>query len=403
MTHHNGADVLSTKRSRYEVLSAEAVHDIESIGLPVPVQFQSAEDLKFTTWKTYKDELDTGGHTDIFGQNDSLVARDSGFSDVKNIVYPMKYLTAVSIIVCVLSNVYAIVAADLPLIFGQEDAVEVKGFLITTALGNSLFGEDSNFPMHRILPGLELVFLGILTVHLLILAVSALLFPLVSYQDEDYKQLVRWTSAAQLFWEVLPALTTFSCMKLLYYVTPSVFSTEAYNVSVEVQERYDAGQRLKGVRIMLWYICSRSFFLLLGFDAFLVKFRIAEAVMNGEDYHAKHAVLGAVFLFQVLSIVNLNVFVRERLFLFLFAGEDGKLSLDEQCRKDIWQALLARQMFRELGYVKGLVALISFDDYDYQMLVLDSSQKAGSHTASACQSRAPSETISRERSMLIEV
>merc|ERR1712187_806141 len=82
--------------------------------------------------------------------------------------------------------------------------------------------------------------------------------------------------------------------------------------------------------------------------------------------------LGAVvFLFQILGVVNLNFFVRLRLFIFIFGGEDGNFDIDEKARTDVWNAMLARKIYQEHGPIKGTIIMLGFDDYDFQLLVLE--------------------------------
>merc|ERR1712023_592873 len=83
-----------------------------------------------------------------------------------------------------------------------------------------------------------------------------------------------------------------------------------------------------------------------------------------------------MFLFQVLNIVNLNWFVKERLFIFMFAGSDGNLDNDEAARADIWNALIAKRIHSEFGFFKFLIIMLGFDDYDFQTLVLDIDEDA---------------------------
>merc|ERR1712217_362566 len=78
-----------------------------------------------------------------------------------------------------------------------------------------------------------------------------------------------------------------------------------------------------------------------------------------------------IFLFQMLNVVNLNWFVRERLFIFIFGGQDGNLDNEEAARADVWNALIAKRIYAHFGFWKFLVVMLGFDDYDFQMLVLE--------------------------------
>merc|ERR1712228_951264 len=68
---------------------------------------------------------------------------------------------------------------------------------------------------------------------------------------------------------------------------------------------------------------------------------------------------------------NLNWFVRERLFIFIFGGQDGNLDNEEAARADVWNALIAKRIYAHFGFWRFLVVMLGFDDYDFQMLVLE--------------------------------
>ena len=48
-----------------------------------------------------------------------------------------------------------------------------------------------------------------------------------------------------------------------------------------------------------------------------------------------NVVMAVTFLFQVLGAVKINSFVRERLFIFLFGGQDGQLDHDEKILTEV--------------------------------------------------------------------
>merc|ERR1712196_515351 len=90
--------------------------------------------------------------------------------------------------------------------------------------------------------------------------------------------------------------------------------------------------------------------------------------------------MGFVFLFQLLGVVNLRSFVKERLFLFIFAGEEGNLDSNEKSRWEIWLCILCKRIVEEFGFFKGFVVMLAFDDYDFQKLVLDDAKKVEMRT-----------------------
>merc|ERR1712190_517870 len=93
--------------------------------------------------------------------------------------------------------------------------------------------------------------------------------------------------------------------------------------------------------------------------------------VNEESYRYDSILAITIFLFQMLNVVNLNWFVRERLFIFIFGGQDGNLDNEEAARADVWNALIAKRIYAHFGFWKFLVVMLGFDDYDFQMLVLE--------------------------------
>merc|ERR1712086_773717 len=100
---------------------------------------------------------------------------------------------------------------------------------------------------------------------------------------------------------------------------------------------------------MLSYIATRVAALIIGFDAFLVKLRMVARFADAKVVHTDALLAIAIFLFQMLNVVNLNWFVRERLFIFIFGGQDGNLCNDEAARADVWNALIAKRIYVHFG------------------------------------------------------
>jgi len=107
-----------------------------------------------------------------------------------------------------------------------------------------------------------------------------------------------------------------------------------------------------------------------------VKLRLVAAHVDGQSLKYDGLLAIAVFLFQILNVVNLNWFVRERLFIFIFGGQGGNLSNEEAARADVWNALIAKRIYVHFGFWRFLIVMLGFDDYDFQMLVLEIDEDA---------------------------
>merc|ERR1712046_18489 len=83
----------------------------------------------------------------------------------------------------------------------------------------------------------------------------------------------RWHCVAKIFRSNVPELSTFTAMKLLFYVDPWVFlqqtAIEVGFVKALITHRHYGNAAMRTLAYLTWhYIC-----LLVGTNAFLVKFR----------------------------------------------------------------------------------------------------------------------------------
>jgi len=81
--------------------------------------------------------------------------------------------------------------------------------------------------------------------------------------------------------------------------------------------------------------------------------------------------LCVTFMSQVLGIVQLSTFSRNRVFAFVFAGEDGALSAKEVMIKDSWESMLAQQIWTKLSWYQAIAVYLSYGDADFQKLALE--------------------------------
>jgi hypothetical protein len=187
-----------------------------------------------------------------------------------------------------------------------------------------------------------------------------------------YRDFKRWDAAAKLFWDWLPMLSVYSAMKLLDKIVPSKF---AANLSLELAEATDlkalgfsSAQAYKGV-VAMFFKTVACF--LVGFDIFLLKLRIVNTNAGRPSVDLNDISAIVLLLVQLLGVVQLGPFVRQRIFIFIFAGEDGILQEHEKALMNCWNALLARKIYREFSFHQFLAVMLSFSDEDFQKLVLN--------------------------------
>ncbi|CAK0876262.1 unnamed protein product [Prorocentrum cordatum] len=123
----------------------------------------------------------------------------------------------------------------------------------------------------------------------------------------------RWRIVAKLTWEKLPQLITASAMRSLCHVHPTVFYHELSGCLEEASENFKAKLKWSAVSDLLKFVCSRMFFLWLGLEVFLVKFRATAHLVDQDTATTRNILAAALFLFQVMGTVNLKSTIRDRL------------------------------------------------------------------------------------------
>lgn len=180
----------------------------------------------------------------------------------------------------------------------------------------------------------------------------------------------KWHSVANFFFNVFPTLAQASLVKLLGSVTPAVLVPELmWTINKALSHS-------TGCIVLVWFLATRIGCLFLGFDAFLYKFQIlAEQygnLKNPEGVDTTDLLVNTVlFVNQMLGVVQLGTFTKKRLFVFIFAGEDGAMSEKEDAVRRTWEAFFCYKVFEEHGPIKSILIYLSFSDTDFQKMVLD--------------------------------
>uniref|UniRef100_A0A7S1LNE2 Uncharacterized protein n=1 Tax=Alexandrium catenella TaxID=2925 RepID=A0A7S1LNE2_ALECA len=298
-----------------------------------------------------------------------IIAKDGGFSEVGELWYNARWATALITLVFLVSNLYYTFYVDLLVIERPvPNASEAKptciiAFVLDYVLDElgllGKFGIPERIGGDKIVAGIELT----LTMGRILLTLWHSLRAMFGKTER-----VRWFSAEAVWWSLIPDLYTYSAMRLLHYVSPQVLVADFSIVS-------KSETAWKSV-----FVFHRLACFVIGFDAFLLKCRECREFLAGDLTLGD---LGAllIFLKQVLGIVQLGMFVRDRLFIFIFAGEDGIMQMGEASKKKVWNAMLVREIFRTFSLDKAMVVLLSFDDSDFQKLVLNDTNKLGGKAA----------------------
>lgn len=337
--------------------------------------FGHFEEERTKYWNAFRDKPDPK----ILKDDGLVIAEDGGLSDIDELMYPMQYFSAGLIIVFCFMNGIMLSVVDLRALAHRGTSGQPSYFLLTNSLLSVVWPHNPlEGHVEKVVPFLELLYFAYL---LLKIGYDCLqVWRGLRTERADPKiEFETWLTVTNLCWDDLPQLSSYSAIRLLYFVTPSVVGTQAFALVCFVQDRmHNAHSRMEKVwavlqflRYLLFLVCA----LVIGFDAFLVKFRLSIAYVQSTTLTLYDSLAAFTFLFQILGVVNLNWFVKERLFIFIFGGEDGRVDMKEKARWDVWVALIAKKVFDEYGVMKGLIVLLAFDDYDFQQLVLDDDGK----------------------------
>jgi len=182
----------------------------------------------------------------------------------------------------------------------------------------------------------------------------------------------RWTASADLCLRLLPSMQTFSSMRMLQYIVPAVFTPKMKTLLLELKG-LDQSKWLRKSTALPMFVLTHMVFFFFGFEAFLVKFRQVNRFLSDTDHQAWAVLQLAMFMNQMLGIVQLKIYTQNRLFKFIFGGVDNHVDVDEQYRQDVWKATFVQRVWEASGrrIFPFLSVLLTFNDEDFQQMVLD--------------------------------
>jgi len=182
----------------------------------------------------------------------------------------------------------------------------------------------------------------------------------------------RWHAVSSLFWNSMPELSTFSALRMLKHITPSVLIPR---LSAKIASDKASGTSMcncKFIHFIVWRMCCA----VIGVDAFLMKLReVALRIGNTEATGLEEIIPALAFLNQMLGIINVGIFVRRRIFVFIFGGEDGVMNRDEKATLQTWEAMLAQRIWQHFNCARFVAVMLTYSDNDFQKLVLEDTGK----------------------------
>jgi len=325
-----------------------------------PEEVEIDDELLERYWVQYQKD------PDFFGQ--ISIAKDGGFSEVDELVGGMRYFTAFIAVGFVFLNAYSIISINLANIFNENSPtifLITKELLIATDKAGSLpawLREDT-------------AVLGTLEIAMYCVYVLRMFYNCYQIACPGPKEITRWIGVQELFWSSMPEAAAISGPKLLNYVTPAVVVPDLLNI-------FTVGKHhgiCSFVGNLIFFVVTRLLAGWIGFDAFLFKLQTTSiAISNSlkaDEGIRDPLIYSFTFLNQTLGIVQLGWFVRKRIFAFIFAGEDGVLSPQEDALKEVWESMLARRIWQDLPPIQAIVAYLSYSDFDFQKLALETESK----------------------------
>lgn len=268
---------------------------------------------------------------------------------------------ALQMCVCIITNVGYVIYSDVSVLRKSDDSTS-KRFLVGHRLWKSLIADRVEFTPEQTIVAIELILIALLLTTCIQQAVMSVCAK---------RSCERWRCVCVLFWRTLPQLSSFTAMKLLFWVDPWILFTELFVEFTIMRSRLLHGHWMLGCFRFFWYVLTRVFCFIIGLDAFLVKFRETNRLYVDQEDLTLPIFFGSVtFLFQVIGVVNLSFVVRSRLFFFIFGGDDCVVSSKDKATEWLWNAMLARKIWDSNNVPKFLIIMLSFTDYDIQHLLL---------------------------------
>lgn len=305
-------------------------------------------------------------------------ATDGGLTDMGTLLTDLMYFKAAWKVLLCIANMSMIMVIDIEAITEHWMMMSSDKFLVSKWVAKGLFIPKEQ-TLDIIVPVLELFSLVFLLTRLII---SALIAGLCLHR----KDRLRWTFTAHICWDQVNLLWTFNAVRLLWFIAPDVIFLDMTIIVTHAWQRLGASKgkvwRKRSVICrticdMFRFLCLRMTAFIIGFDALLVKMRLAYRLTNKPEMDMYCLFWGAAFTAHILFVINLKLFATKRLFLFIFGHEDGTLDVDDYAQVEVWQAFMAKSIYEHYGFLRGTVIMLGFDDYDLQRLVLHDEEVPG--------------------------
>jgi len=208
----------------------------------------------------------------------------------------------------------------------------------------------------------------------------------------EYRQ---YSHGTDFFQDTLPLLSTFSLLKFVSFVHPSLIASSYFDM---LQQRsWLPDTKIGTVLVTFYFVLTRLLLAVLAVGAFAMKLLAVglKLIDPGYNVYACGA-LAFMLMNQCMGAVMFERVLQDRLFLFIFGGSDTDFCEDELALKGVYRCRLSKQIWQDYfekadntfqGCCKALVLLATFDHFDLQRLLINDPPEeqdvAGDGTATA--------------------
>jgi len=200
---------------------------------------------------------------------------------------------------------------------------------------------------------------------------------------DEYRQ---YRAGLHFFRESLPALSTFSVLKSVAFVHPSLLASSYYEMLQERQcgcfKKCCSSRVAEGFQtllVTLFFVLTRMLVGAMAVAAFAMKLTAVGLKLTNPKYKFMGCFVSTALLMnQCMGAVMIEHLLQDRIFLFIFGGMDTDFRPDELALKGVYQCRLAKQIW-EHYYVnaprfsgwKAIVVMATLDHFDLQMLLIN--------------------------------
>jgi len=182
-----------------------------------------------------------------------------------------------------------------------------------------------------------------------------------------------------LFREIVPLMSTFSAIKLVYAIHPTLLYSQFVN-SVEecgCLRTYLGQPGSVGAIQMVWFVFTRLVLGSIAVMAFGVKLIVISSKLVNPSYWWVRSWMEVLALMNnCIGSVRIEQQLQDRLFLFIFGGNDAEFQDDERALRNVYRCRVTKQIWKEFWiekreFFKAIAFLTTLNHYDLQTLLIE--------------------------------